>query len=132
MTVTKDKGMMGLASLVRSKGLLGFIYGVLIIGLYSATQQTASAPILVMTAEVLAWLMSLGLWWQVKRTTDATQIQALQKLRFTYLPAVGCLFFYNPLIGTTFNYIDGIILAFLVVGSFWWYQVYRGHQTDKS
>ncbi len=124
--------MMRLASLVRSKGLLGFVYGVLIIGLYAATQQTTSAPVLVMTAEVLAWLMSLGLWWQVKRVTNEDHVQSLQKLRFAYLPAVGCLFFYNPLIGTRFTYIDGIILAFLVVGSLWGYQIYRGHQTDKS
>lgn len=122
----KEKGDDKVRQLMQSKGLLGFIYGVFVIGLYAAANQAASATILVGTAEVLAWAMVAGSNLQLRRVNAKAERQTLQRWQFPYFPIIGYFFFYNPLWGAgSFNYVDLIELAFLTVVTLWGYQIFK-------
>ncbi|MFC6181205.1 hypothetical protein [Lactiplantibacillus daowaiensis] len=115
-------------SLVQAKGLVGFVYGVLLIGMYSAYQQTKSAMVLVLTAEMLAWLLAVLARWQAHQATTAADKQVALKSLFMYLPVVVYTFFQNPLYAPHFNFGDCFALLFCVLVTLWGYQFMKARQ----
>ncbi|VDG19601.1 hypothetical protein MUDAN_BIHEEGNE_01337 [Lactiplantibacillus mudanjiangensis] len=114
--------------IVRSKRLLGFVYGILIIGLYANATHAAGAIEMIATAEVLSWFIIAGLQLQLKQSLAAPIKRQLYRLKFTYAPILGYFFFQNPLTPRAFSYVDVIILAFLILVTLWGYQCLKGRQ----
>lgn len=115
-------------NVVRSKRLLGFIYGLLLIGIWANATHMAGAVVMMGTAEIVAWLLVAGLQYQLKQPLSATIKQQLYRLKFTYVPAIGYFFFQSPLTPRSFSYVDVIILVFLVLLALWGYQFFKVRQ----